>query len=108
MDEVLCDSDRTHSFKSHEMGLVGVWIGGEGDCEQDGLRVDVQRVGGRGFWWGRRSFGGRGDRGSKEPEDEDLMENKSSSSGEKASRSASAGIWAAQARMPSSLVPWKV
>ena len=54
------------------------------------------------------SFGGRGDRGSKEPEDEDLMENKSSLSGEKASHSVSAGIWAAQAQMPSSLVPWKV
>ena len=50
MDGVLCDSDRTHSFRSREMGLLGVWIGREGDWEQDGSRVDVQRVGGRGFW----------------------------------------------------------
>ena len=56
MDEVLCDSDRTHSFKSHEMGLVGVWIGGEGDCDQDGLRVDVQRVGGRGLLVGQNEL----------------------------------------------------
>jgi hypothetical protein len=81
MDEVLYDSDRTRSFKRREIGRWGVWIGRDGDCEQDGLRVEVQSVGGRGFWWGRRSFGGRGGRGSKLPEDEDLMENESSSSG---------------------------
>lgn len=50
IDEVLHDSDRTRSLKSREMGLWGVWIGREGDCEQDGLRVEVQSVGGRGFW----------------------------------------------------------
>jgi hypothetical protein len=50
MDEVLYDSDRTHSLKSRDTGLLGVWIGREGDCEQDGLRMEVQRVGGRGFW----------------------------------------------------------
>ena len=80
MDEVLCDSDRTRSFKRREMGLRGVWIGRGGVCEQDGLRVDVQSVGGRGFLWGRRSFGGRGGRGSRETEEEDLRENESSSS----------------------------
>ena len=40
--------------------------------------AEVQSVGGRGFLWGRRSFGGRGGRGSRE--DDDLMENESSSS----------------------------
>jgi hypothetical protein len=92
MDVVLCDSDRTRSLRSREMGLWGVWIGRGGDCEQDGLRVEVQSVGGRGFWWGRRSLGGRRGRGSKELEDEDLRENESSSSWKKASDSASAGI----------------
>lgn len=60
MDEVLCDSDRTRSLNSREIGRCGVWIGRDGDCEQDGLREEVQSVGGRGFLWGRRSFGGRG------------------------------------------------
>lgn len=48
-DEVLHDSDSTHSLKSREMGFWGVCIGREGDRKQDGLRAEVQRVGGRGF-----------------------------------------------------------
>lgn len=108
IDEVLYDSDRTCSLKSREMGLWGVWIGRGGDCEQDGLRVEVQSVGGSGFWWGRRSFGGRGGWGSKSLEDEDLMEIESSSSRQYVSHSASDGIWAAQARMPWSSVPWNM
>ena len=59
-EEVLYDSDRMCSLKSRERGLWGVCIGREGDREQDGLRAEVQSVGGRGFLWGRRSFGGRG------------------------------------------------
>ena len=80
-DEVLQDSERTRSLNSCEMGLCGVRIGSEGDREQDGLRDEVQSVGGSGFLCGRRSFGGRGGWGSREPEDEDLMENESSSPG---------------------------
>lgn len=49
MDEGLYDSERTRSLKSREIGLRGVWIGSEGDWEQDGLRAEVQSVGGRGF-----------------------------------------------------------
>jgi hypothetical protein len=60
MDEVLHDSDRTHSLRSLETGLCGVCIGRDGDREPDGLSDEVQRVGGRGFLWDRRSFGGRG------------------------------------------------
>lgn len=48
-DEVLHDSDSTQSLKSREMGFWGVCIGREGDRKQDGLRAEVQRVGGRGF-----------------------------------------------------------
>jgi hypothetical protein len=48
-DVVLHDSDRTCSLRSREIGLGGVWIGSEGDWEQDGLRAEVQSVGGRGF-----------------------------------------------------------
>ena len=81
-DDVLYDSDRMCSLKSRERGLWwGVCIGREGDREQDGLRAEVQSAGGRGFLWGRRSFGGRGGRGSRELEDDDLMETESSSSG---------------------------
>lgn len=50
MDVVLYDSDRTCSRKSREMGLRGVWMGSEGDWEVEGLRAEVQSVGGRGFW----------------------------------------------------------
>lgn len=49
MDGVLYDSDRTRSLNKRETGLCGVWIGNEGDCEQDGLRAEVQSVGGSGF-----------------------------------------------------------
>jgi hypothetical protein len=49
MEEVLYDSERTCSLNSREIRLCGVWIGREGDCEQDGLRIEVQSVGGRGF-----------------------------------------------------------
>lgn len=50
MDVVLYDSERTCSLKSREMGLGGVWMGSEEDREVEGLRAEVQRVGGRGFW----------------------------------------------------------
>jgi hypothetical protein len=50
MDVVLYDSDKTCSLKRREIGLGGVWMGSEGDREVEGLRADVQSVGGRGFW----------------------------------------------------------